>query len=577
MATKKESTRSKRWQALLQALMALVIVIFVNILANSRFGDVSLYGSLDLTEEGRYTLSPGTRKMLRQLDDVVFVRVLLEGEFPAGFKRLQSSTRELLDDFRNYSGYVEYEFVDPNVGSKEDVNARREEMAKDGIVPVNLRVKNTDGTSTQLIYPYVVFYYGGRSIPVNILENEVPGIPSDVILNNAVALLEYKFASAIQKLKRDYKPIVAFTTGHGELSNRQTFELQGMLRNFYDVGHLTLDSLVAIPKDIEALIVAKPRLPFSEKDKFKIDQYVMNGGKVLWMIDKIAVDLDSLQGRKEFYPTAYQLEIDDLLFRYGVRINEELALDMTCTRIPLATGLVGNAPQFDLFKYPYHVLALPRSNHPVVKSLGGVNLFYPSTIDMNIETRTPLKKTPLLQSSEHARYQKLPVALEFNFLRYELDANKFKYNDLVYGLLLEGEFHSMYENRLSPEQTELLQQVGTPYKAKSPANRMIVVADGDVAANPVRSDGTTLPLGLNVFEKFTFSNADFVINSLEYLLDETGIIEARGKEVKLRMLNEQRAQQEKSRWQLLNIGLPLLLLAVFGLVYTLLRRRRYAR
>ena len=233
MATKKESTRSKRWQALLQALMALVIVIFVNILANSRFGDVSLYGSLDLTEEGRYTLSPGTRKMLRQLDDVVFVRVLLEGEFPAGFKRLQSSTRELLDDFRNYSGYVEYEFVDPNVGSKEDVNARREEMAKDGIVPVNLRVKNTDGTSTQLIYPYVVFYYGGRSIPVNILENEVPGIPSDVILNNAVALLEYKFASAIQKLKRDYKPIVAFTTGHGELSNRQTFEFQGMLRNFY--------------------------------------------------------------------------------------------------------------------------------------------------------------------------------------------------------------------------------------------------------------------------------------------------------------------------------------------------------
>lgn len=560
-----------------QAFTALAIVLFVNIVASSRIGERALYGALDLTEEKRYTLSEGTQKMLHNLQDVVFVRVLLEGEFPAGFKRLQTATREVLDDFRAENVLVEYEFVDPNQGSQEDINARREEMAKDGIIPVNLRVKNNDGTSTQLIYPYAIFYYGGRSIPVNILENEVPGVPSDVILNNAVSLLEYKFASAIQKLGRGYKPIVAFSTGHGELHPLQTADIEKHLRPFYDVGRLTLDSVVSVPKDIEAIIVAKPRVEFSEKDKFKLDQFVMQGGKILWLLDRVAIDLDSLQGRKEYYPSAYELNLDDLLFKYGVRINNDLALDMTCTRIPLATGMVGDAPQFDLFRYPYHVLALPRSNHPVVKSLEGVNLFYPSTIDLDIQTKSPLVKTPLLLSSEHARYQKLPVGMDFNFLRYELDASKYTYDSLIYGVLLEGQFHSMYENRLTSENMDLLAQVGTPFKNKSEPSKMIVVADGDVAANLVRSDGTPIPAGFNIYEKYQFSNKDFIINSLEYLLDEVGVIEARGKDIKLRLLDEQRAGDEKGFWQLFNIALPLVLLSLMGLLYHAYRRRRYAR
>jgi ABC-2 type transport system permease protein len=572
-----QNKKSKKWQATIQALTALAIVIFINIAANSRVGQKALYGAIDLTEEKRYTLTQGTRTMLGQLNEVVFVRVLLEGEFPAGFKRLQTATREVLDDFRAHSGYIEYEFVDPNLGTQEDVNAKREEMAKDGIIPVNLRVKTNDGTSTQLIYPYAIVYFGGRSIPVNILENEVPGVPSEVILNNAVALLEYKFARAIQKLQRGYKPIVAFTEGHGELMPQQTADLENTLRSFYEPGRLTLDSVVVVPEDIEALIVAKPRRPFSEKDKFKIDQFVMRGGKVLWLIDKIAVDLDSLQNRKEFYPSAYDLNIDDLLFRYGVRINEDLALDLTCTRIPLATGMVGNAPQFDMFKYPYHVLALPRSNHPVVKSLEGVNLYYPSTIDLNIETKQPLQKTPLLQSSEHARFQKLPIGMDFNFLRYELDPEKFPYKDLVYGALIEGQFSSMYENRMTRENLALLEQVGAPFLNQSEKSRMIVIADGDIAANPIRSDGSVLPLGTNIFEKYQFSNKDFLVNAMEYLLDETGIIEARGKDVRLRLLDETRAKQEKTSWQLFNIALPLVLLALAGFAYAFARRRKYAK
>ncbi len=563
-------------QIYLQLGLVLVLVLLVNILANSRISGRPLYGALDLTEEKRYTLTPATRQMLRDLDEVVFVRVLLDGEFPAGFKRLQNATREMLEDFRSVAPNIEYEFSNPGEGTVDEINERRKALAEDGIVPINLRVKGTEGTSTQLVYPYVIFHYGGRTLPVNILENEVPGVPPEVVLNNAVSLLEYKFANAVQKLQRSVKPLIAISAGQGELEPIRTADLEQTLRPYYEVGRLALDSVVAIPQDVRALVVAKPTRPFSEKNKFKLDQYVMNGGKILWLIDQVGVDLDSLQGRKEFYPTPRELNLDDLFFRFGFRLNTDLVLDLRSTRIPLATGMVGNAPQFDLFRYPYHVLALPQNNHPVVKGLEAVNLFFPSSIDTTVQTRTGLRKTVLLQSSDNALAQKLPIGMDFNFLRYDLEAERFNKSGLVMGLLIEGTFSSMYTNRLTEENRELLRTVGQAFREQSPPNRMIIVSDGDLAANPVTPDQKVMPLGLNRFEQYQFSNKDFLINSLEYLLDDQGVITARGKEVKLRLLNTERAQAEAGFWQLLNIGLPLLFLAGFGVLYNWWRRRRYA-
>lgn len=564
-------------QVILQFTLALLALLLVNYVANSRMGGRPLYGSLDLTEEKRFTLTPGTESLLESQEDIIFVRVLLEGDFPAGFKRLQEATREMLEDFRSVSPYIEYEFYDPNQGSADEINARREQFKEAGITPVNLRVKGVEGTSTKSIFPYAIFYKGETTIAVNILENEVPGIPSDVILNNAVALLEYKFANAVQKLNRSYSPVIAFSKGQGELDPIQTADLEKELRRYYDVGHLSLDSIVVIPQEIAALVIAKPTEPFSDRNKFKIDQYVMNGGKVMWLMDRVAIDLDSLQGRKEYYPSIYELNVDDLLFKYGLRFNDDLVLDMRCTRIPLATGMVGNAPQFDLFRYPYHVLALPRSRHPIVRSLEGVNLFYPSSIDLSPRTKTEIEKTILLMSSQSSRYQKLPVGLDFGFLKYDLDADKFQRDSLVMGVLLEGVFPSMYENRLSTENLDVLAEIGVEYRNESVPNRMIVVADGDVAANEVRPDGTVLPLGYNIYEKYQFSNKDFLVNSLEYLLDQGGIVQARGKEVRLRMLNTERAEAESQFWRLLNIGLPVALLLLFGFLYNWTRKRKYAR
>lgn len=567
---------NRRTQTIIQLGLGLAVVLLLNIVANSRMGGRPLYGALDLTEEKRYTLTPGTENLLEQQEDIIFVRVLLDGEFPAGFKRLQQAAREMLEDFRSVSPYIEFEFYNPNEGTVDEINQRRELYQQEGILPVNLRVKGVEGTSTTSIFPYAIFYKGERSIPVNILENEVPGVPSDVVLNNAVALLEYKFANAIQKLNQSYKEVIAFTNGQGELPPIATADLEKELRNYYEVGRLEMDSVAVIPQEISALVIAKPTRPFTEKNKFKLDQYVMNGGKVMWLMDRVAVDLDSLQGRPEFYPSTYDLNIDDLLFRYGVRLNDDLVQDLRCSRIPLATGVLGNAPQFDLFRYPYHVLALPQTNHPVVKSLEAVNFIYPSSIDISPRTKTPVDKTILLMSSDASRYQKLPVGMDFDFLRYELDPTKFQRDSLVMAVLLEGTFPSMYENRLSQDNLAVLQQIGVEFRKESVPTAMIVVSDGDVAANPVRPDGSVLPLGFNIYDKYQFSNKDFLINSLEYLLDQGGIIQARGKEVRLRMLNSERAEAEASFWRILNIALPVVLLLLFGLGYYFVRRRKYA-
>lgn len=575
--SKPKNTTNRKLQSLLQLLLFAGVLLFLNILANARINGRALYGSLDMTEEKRYTMTDATRSLLEGLDDVVYIRVLLEGEFPAGFKRLQAATRDVLDDFRSASGYIEYEFEDPNTGTKEEINQRRELLSKDGINPVNLRVKGVEGTSEKLIYPYAIIYYKNRNFIVNLLENEVPGVPPEVTLNNSVALLEYKLANAIQKLQLTRKPNILFSAGQGELSPLETADLEKTLREFYETGRVTLDSVVSIGQEADALIIAKPARPFSEKNKFKIDQYIMNGGKVLWLLDKVAVNLDSLRGRQSYYPNEYNLNLDDLLFKYGIRIQPDLVLDMQCSTIPLATGLVGNAPQFDYFRYPYHLVVTPQSGHPVVKSLGAVNLRYASSLDTDVQTKTEVEKTVLLRSSANTRVQFLPVEMNFDFLRYGLEPDKFNQEPRALALALEGVFPSMYENRVTESMLEGLRQLGMQFLPQSVPTKMIVVSDGDVAKNKVNPNNQSFsPLGYNEFDRYLFANKGLVVNSLEYLLDDQGVIEARGKEVRLRLLDTVSAQRDSAYWQLLNIGLPLAFLLAFGLLYNWVRKRRFA-
>lgn len=562
---------NKRIQSFIQLALLTGILIFANILS------CGINGQFDLTEEGRYTLTKPTKALLKDVKDIMYVKVLLEGEFPAGFKRLQSNVKKTLDDFRAQNGNIEYSFEDPNQGSNEEINKRRKALAEEGVVPMQLTVKSSGETERKVIYPYAIINYGGRSMPVNLLEAQVPGQPQEVTLNNSIATLEYKLANAMQKVLYSQHPQIAFLKGHGELDEVKTIDFERNLRQAgYQTEHIILDSVAKIRKEISVLVVAKPKTAFSEKDKFKIDQFVMYGGKVLWLIDRLSADLDSLQMTNRYVPHDYPLNIEDQLFKYGARVQPNLILDLECARIPLRVGQQGSGQQFELFPWYYHPLIASKSTQSIVKNLDRVWMQFPSTVD-TIRTKTAVKKSILLTASNHTRLQFSPVELNFEVLRYDADPSKFDKKDLPVAVLLEGTFPSLYENRVTEEMSAGLKQIGMDFKPLSEPTKMLVVSDGDVAANSFDAKNQVPnPLGYNPFMKYTFGNKDFLMNAVEYMLDDKGIIEARSKEVKLRLLDDVRLQKEKTFWQVINVAVPLVILAIFGFIFNYLRKKKYA-
>ncbi len=560
---------NKRNQSLIRLGLIIGIALFANVLGNVFFTH------LDLTEDKRFTLTDPTRQMLKKLDAEVYIKVLLEGEFNAGFKRLQRSVTEMLDDFKSESGFITYSYSNPGGGTVEEINARRTELAKEGIIPTNLRIKTTEGMEEKLIYPYAKISYKGRTAVVDLLDEEAVGANPDEKLNTSISQMEYKFANAFHKLQSGAKEVIAFTVGHGELGERERADLVRSLRAYYEVGTFKLDSATVVPKEVKTLIVAKPRAPFSDRDLFLLDQYVMNGGSVLWLVDPLNVELDSLRNQNSYIARDYPLNINDMLFKYGARVNPDLVLDLQCSKIPMVIDQKGT---MDLFPWYYFPVIVPTSDHPVVRNLDGINLYFPSSID-TIKTKTPVKKTVLLTSSNNSKLQPNITRLNFEILRYgdEIEAS-FDKKNIPVAVLMEGVFPSFFENRVTQEMQAGLQQIGQEYKAQSAPTRMIVVADGDVARNFINpKTGQPLALGFNPIDRFTYSNKDFLLNAVEYLRDDAGIIAARGREVKLRLLDTTKAKAEETFWTLLNIGGPLVLLGLFGAGYTWFRRRKYAR
>ena len=563
--------KNKKNQSLIQLALFLGILVFINILSSY------VYKSADLTEEGRFTLTQPTKDLMNEIDDVLYIQVLLEGDFPAGFKRLQTATKELLDDMRSVNGNIEYEFLNPGEGSVQEINERREVLAKDGIVPTNLRVKDVDETKELLIFPWAIINYKGRSVNVNLLESEVLGMSGEVTLNNSVSLLEYKLTSGIQRIRTTKKKAVLFTTGHGELETIQLLDIQRAIYKKYNVGQINLDSIISLSDEIGALVIAKPKTAFSSRDKFLIDQYAMRGGRVMWLIDQLGVNLDSLRMVPRFMPRENNLALEDMLFNYGVKVKSNLILDLECTQIPLVTGQLGDGPQYDFFPWYYHPVVAPTSTHPIVKNLERVNFLFPSSID-TFRTKTPIKKTVLLSSSKYSKIQRIPIELNFEVLRQKPKQEFFNKPAQPIAVLLEGIFPSLYENRVPQGMLDGLESLNLQYLPKSSPTKMIVVSDGDLARNLIVDIETqkVKTLGFNPYDKRIYGNKNFLINAIEYLVDDSGVMESRSKEVKLRMLDTTRARAEKTKWQMVNIILPILFLLLFGFLYNYNRRRKYA-
>ena len=561
---------SKKRDIWIRVTLVLGLLIALNVISSF------VNGYIDLTEDKRFTLTDPTIEVVDNIDEYVYIKVLLDGDFPSGFKRLQIATKDLLDEFKGINNKIQYVFEDPTEGDKQQKLDRREELAKLGIVPTSLQYYDGTQTVTKAIYPFAIINLSNRQVAIPLLEEQQPGVDENIILNNSVSLLEYKFADALQKVQDVEPKNIVFTKGNGELELKNTYALEKQLRKFHNTGRIDLDSVTHLSNEIDLLIIAAPTQPYSVKDQFKIDQYLMNGGKIIWLIESLDADLDSISKYKYYVPRDINHGLGDLLFKYGVRIQPNLILDLESTRIPQIVGMQGDKPQTQLFMWPYHPAIYPESKHPIVKNLDRINMFFPSSID-TLKTEGNVRKTILLKSSPYSRLQFNPVRLNFEILKTPFNPEKFTDGYQPVSVLLEGEFESAFKNRVSEGFRNTLKTLNQEFKSKSSETKQLIVSDVDFTKSLVNSrTQQSEDIGFNKWEvRYFKGNKDFINNAIEYMLDEKGVLQARSKEIKLRLLDKVRTKSEKSKWQAINIGLPLLFLFLFGIGFNWWRKRKY--
>lgn len=574
MATNASKKRKQqKRQAVTRIVILAAILICVNMLA-SRF-----HAGLDLTKEKRFTLTSATKKVLSEMDDVAVITVFLDGKFPAGFQRLKEATREQLQSFRDHAGAnIKFQYTDPFAGKNDEERVKEARiLAQKGIFPVNLQMQGEEeGYSEKFIFPWALVQYKGRETSVRLLESKLGMSPLEN-LNYSESLLEYKFVSAIHRLESAEKPAIAYIMGHGETLGYNTYDLLTSLAEQYLVDTLDLPNSLYIPSSYSAIIINRPTQPVDEKDKFKIDQYIMNGGRVLWAIDQLNTPMDSLAANGYVMSLDYGLNLDDQLFKYGARVNSTLIEDNQCLPMPVMFGQPGDdQPRMQLRSWMYFPLFIPESSHPIVKNLDGVFGLYTSTIDTlgNPE----VKKTILLQSSKYGRKTVAPARISLSMLQYPMDAMfKDVRTPLPAAVLLEGEFKSVFHNRLHPNFLKVLQDSLKQEFKKScdTQNRMIIIADGNMLENEFSEKTGPADMGYWKFTNTLFANKTFVLNCVEYLVKDNNLLEAKTKETKLRLLDNNRIKQEEQKWRMVNIGLPVLLVLVFASAYIFFRKRRY--
>jgi ABC-2 type transport system permease protein len=552
-------------------LYLLVILLGINYVASQ------WHFRLDLTQEKRYTLSEATKKLLKELDDEVTIEVFLKGDLKSGVKKLAQSTNELLQDFKEYGkGKLLVRFTDP-IHEMDDTAAATllDSLKRMGIQPMTqvAQSKKGDEQSQRVVLPGALITYKNRVYPVNLLAG-VKNTDENELYTNAEALLEYKFAYAIDKLTRETPPVLGYVRGNGEPLGYQAISVLTFLSSQYRIDSVNLKRVPFIPANFDALVMIQPLEKFTDADKLKLDQYIMRGGKLLLFMDVLDANMDSLHRRNETVAFNKGLDLGDLLFKYGVRINEDLVQDMQCGEISLVVGNVGDKPQFQLFRWPYYPLLSGSLTHPISKNLDPVYSKFANSIDT--VKADGIKKTVLLRTSVNGRVISTPAMISFESIKVADDPAVFNKPDIPVGMLLEGKFTSLFANRISASLKDTLANTyQQPFLAAGDKEaRIIVVADGDIVLNEVEQRGP-LPMGYSKDINYTFANQDFLHNCLEYLVNPSGILETRAKDFTLRLLDTKKTGEDRTQWQLLNIGLPVVLVLLFGFVYQAVRRRRF--
>jgi len=547
----------------------LAILICVNILA-SHFH----YG-LDLTSEKRFTLSSSTQKLLKNMNEVAVVDIYLVGKLPSDFQHLKDATAERLQSFKEYAGKnIVFKFVDPMEGKTgQDRLATFKQLEEKGIRPIDLKRYGDEDYSEKIVFPFALVQYNGRELSVRLIEDN-PSMSDAEVLNFSETKLEYKLATAIHNLMVADRPRVAYITGNGEPLSINTIDALTTLSYLYHLDSFDITHIAHIPDAYDAIIINKPTLPFDDKQKFLIDQYVMDGGHVLWMLDMVNANLDSLHTSEQLIAMDMGLNLDDMLFKYGVRVNPDLIEDNQCVQLPIMVGMKNGEPVTEKQDWIYYPEFTPTSKHPIVNNMDMILGKFVSSIDTIKDPE--IKKTILLESSKYSRVAPTPARVSLAMAKFKPTLEMLNKPYRPVAVLLEGKFKSLYQNRLPPSTLRMLDSIKHPFVAAGKAdNSMIVISDGDMMLNDYTVSTGPYHLGYWHYTRQMFSNKTFVLNCLEFLTDRSGLLEARSKQQKLRLLDEGRIKKERVEWQFVNIGIPILLVLIFASAYVFFRKRRY--
>jgi len=572
---------SHKIQNVIQLTMLFAIIVLVNVVSSFFFTRI------DLTSDKRYTVSHATRELIRNIDEPMLFKVYLDGDMPPSYKRLRNETREMLVELMAYNRDIMFVFIDPN--AEPDVKARSDlqlQLYNMGLTPRQITNRVQGRVSTQTIFPGAIVSYRGQEFAMPIFKVQL-GRSEEQMINNSIQQLEYTFASTIKVLTTERKPSVAFTFGHGELSEAQTAGARAAMLPFYEVSRVKLDGrgssiFMNDPRDstrlipaYDALIIAKPDSAFSRKNGFLIDQFIMYGGTVLWFIDPVFASLDSLQDTGATIGFRLNLGLEQQLFNYGVRLNANLIKDLNCLPIPMNVQPAGARPEFRPFPWYFSPILSPTSDHPIVKNLNDLRTEFISSID-TVEV-PGVKKSILLTTSRYSKTERSPVHINLRIALEKQNPDLYREPYLPVAVLLEGKFPSFWQAMPQPAD-----QSGLVKADLSQPTRMLVVSDGDIIRNQVQPDAagnlTPLPLGYDRFTQTTFGNRDFLLNALNYMLDDSRLLDARTKEFKIRRLDPQKLENRALmlRWQIINVAGPILLVAIAGTIIIFHRRRRYS-
>ncbi len=563
----KQKNSTQKRKDIIALIMLLVIVVLCNFIGSF------VFKRFDLTSEKRYTLSESTKKMLQSLNDVVYIKVYLQGDFNPSFTRLKNETKEILDEFRAYSNHnLEYELINPLENpNKNETDKIEKQLYDKGIMPEQIVDRSTNKISETLIWPGAIVTYKGKESVWQIYKRQL-GFEIEQSINNSVQELEYGLMNAIKKTMIEKKPEVLFIEGHSELDTISGADFMRSLTEYYNVSRVNINHKLYALKGADAIVIAQPDSVFDEKDKFIIDQFIMNGGKALWLVEPVYVNRDTLTTRGYSLGFTNPLNIEDMLFKYGVRLNPLLVQDLQCAQVPVNVGFKQGQPDFKPFPWVYYPLLLPSASHPIVKNLDLIRTEYIGTLDTVFAK--DVTKTILLQTSRYTKT--LPTPVRINAAQVRLKPQESQYNNSFQNVacLLEGSFESNYKNRLT---TAIREDSAIGFIEKSKPTKMIVVADGDIAKSEFnRANGMIYPVGFDRYSNQQFANKTFLLNCMNYLLGGEELLQLRAREIKLRLLDKKKISTQASKWKFINVGLPFLLIILFGTIQYYIRKKRYS-